>query len=386
MRRFTLVPVLATALVTFLAAPSAGQESATPMVHGAEVRIAAKKWEEARIFLLEEALPQYPENAQLWYWLGVTYAQGTQRDSEEAAKAFAKAREFADPGDADLVAKLDMAVQASWGPLVNAGAKALEEGRLEEAEEALVEATEIKPDGPEAWINLAAVYSKQDKKAEAIAAYEKALALNTENEVVQYNLAVTYHQLGREAKVAGDSAKHTELLGKAETLYKAYLEKKPDDPAVLNNLASLYQERGDEAQMREALSGAMAADSVTQASSFEAGRAFLRARDYPQAEEAFTKAVDLTDEADATSREIRGYALESLGLVLIQQKKFDPAIEVLNRLVAMQPDLAVAHEYLGYAYRDSGRKEEALAAFARAEELKKAGGGAEDASEGASAQ
>jgi superkiller protein 3 len=266
---------------------------------------------------------------------------------------------------------------------VNAGAKALEEGRLEEAEASLVKATEIKPDGPEAWINLAAVYSKQDRKEEAIAAYEKALALDAENEVLVYNLAVTYHQLGREARTANDQARHTELLGKAETLYKAYLERKPDDPAVLNNLASLYQERGDEEQMREALSGAMAADSVTQESSFEAGRAFLRARDYPQAEEAFTKAVELTDEASATSREIRGYALESLGLVLIQQKKFDPAIEVLNRLIAMQPDLAIAHEYLGYAYRDSGRKEEALAAFARAEELKKEGGGGQ---EGASAQ
>ena len=383
MRRFALVPVLATALAV-LAVPSAGQQqSATPMIHGAEVRIAAKKWEEARIFLLEEAPPQYPESAELWYWLGVTYAQGTQRDSEEAAKAFAKARELADPGDAELLAKLDAAVQASWGPLVNAGAKAFEEGRLEEAEASLVKATEIKPDGPEAWINLAAVYSKQDRKEEAIAAYEKALALDAENEVLVYNLAVTYHQLGRDAKTAGDEARHTELLGKAEKLYKAYLEKKPDDPAVLNNLASLYQERGDEAQMREALSGAMAADSVTQESSFEAGRAFLRARDYPQAEEAFTKAVELTDEANATSREIRGYALESLGLVLIQQKKFDQAIEVLNRLTAMQPDLAIAHEYLGYAYRDSGRKEEALAAFARAEELKKEGGGGQ---EGASAQ
>jgi tetratricopeptide (TPR) repeat protein len=351
------------------------------MIHGAEVRIAAKKWEEARIFLLEEALPQYPENAELWYWLGVTYAQGTQRDSEEAAKAFAKARELADPGDAELIGKLDAAVQASWGPLVNAGAKALEEGRLEEAEASLVKATEIKPDGPEAWINLAAVYTKQDKKGEAAAAYEKALALEAENDVVLYNLAVTYHQLGRDAKAAGDEARHQEFLGKAEKLYNAYKEKKPDDPAVLNNLASLYQERGDDAKMREALSGAMAADSVTQESSFEAGRAFLRAKDYQQAEAAFTKTVEMTDESNPTSVEIRGYALESLGLVLIQQGKHDQAIEVLNRLISQQPDLAIAHEYLGYAYRDSGRKDEAIAAFARAEELKKAGGG-----EGASTQ
>ena len=86
------------------------------MVHGAEVRVSAKKWTEAEQFLKEVALVQFPENPELWYWLGVVYAQGTSRNTEEAAKAFAKAHELADAEDTELKEKIDTAVKAIWAP------------------------------------------------------------------------------------------------------------------------------------------------------------------------------------------------------------------------------------------------------------------------------
>lgn len=363
MRRF-VAPVV---LLLALPALALGQESAAPLVHGAEVRISAKKWDEALQFIQEEALPAFPENAELWYYLGVVYAQGTKRDTEEAAKAFAKAHELVDPENTELKEKIDKAVQAMYAPLVNAAAKEIEAGNLEKAQGLLEKAVELNPEGSEAWINLGALYLKQKKNAEAVHALEKALELKPDELTLKYNLGVTYHQVGREARAAGDSAKWAEYLGKAEQQYREYLKVKPGDPDVTNNLAALYQERGDDVQMRQALKGAVAADSADVGTLLDAGDAFLRAKDYTQAEQAYAKVIAASDSTEP-------HALENMGLVLIQLKRADQAITVLQKLIRLQPENATAYNYLGYALRDAGRKDDALAAFSKYEELSKAQG------------
>ncbi|MBA2565737.1 MAG: tetratricopeptide repeat protein [Gemmatimonadetes bacterium] len=370
MRRL-LSLVVCTLLSTELAE---AQQSAAPMIHGAEVRVSAKKWEEAQRFLVEEAIPAYPEEAELHYWLGVVYAQGTQRNTEEAAKEFGKANELAGPEETELKEKIVKATQAIWGPLVNSAAKLAAAGKLDEAQKLLEQAVAIRPEGPEAWTNLGTVYMRQENNEKAVEAYEKALELKPDNEAVLYNLAVTYHQLGREARDAKDAAKEAAYYGKAETTYNAFLEKKPGDVDTMNNLAALYQERGDEAKMQKTLGSVAATDSANQEHYYNAGLTFLKGKDYVKAEEAFTKTISLTEASDPASAEMSAYAGEYLGLALLQLKKYDQAVDVLQKLIAKQPDNAVAHEYLGYAYRDSGKKQEAIDAFAKAEELKKAGG------------
>ena len=82
MRSFvTLAFAAALGWLGWTPAPAVAQQSDAPMVHGAEVRVSAKKWEEAEQFLKEDALVQFPQSAELWYWLGVVYAQGTKRDT-----------------------------------------------------------------------------------------------------------------------------------------------------------------------------------------------------------------------------------------------------------------------------------------------------------------
>lgn len=340
------------------------QGSPGPMIHGAEVRISAKKWDDAQQFLLEEAIPAFPQNAELWYWLGVVYAQGSKRDTEEAAKAFAKANELAGPEDTELKPKIENAVKAIWGPLVNAAAKAADTGELAQAETLLKQAVEINPEGAEGWINLGTVYLRQKKSVEAVGAYEKALALQPENATISYNLGITYHQLGRDELGAGDSAKAAEYLGRAETTYASYLKENPGDVAIITSLAGLYQDRGEDAKVAETLKAVFDADSVAQEDYFNAGLVFLRAKDYPNAERAFGQVIVLSDSTEPRS-------LESMGLVLVQQKKFDQATGVLQKLIALQPDNATAYEYMGFAYRDSGRTEEAAKAFAKAADLRK---------------
>ncbi len=360
--------------------PAAAQQSDSPMVHGAEVRVSAKKWEDAEHFLREEALVQFPNSPTLWYWLGVVYAQGTNRNTEEAAKAFGKANELADPEDTELKANIDAAVKAIWAPLVNTAAKAADAGDYAKAETLLKQAIEINPAGPEAYINLGTVYLKQDKWDEAAEFYKKAAELQPDNETLTYNLGIAYHEIARDAKAKGDGPKATENYQLAEATYKAYLAKKPDDSAILNNLAAIYQEQGDEAKMRAVLGQVAGSETATQQDYHNAGLAALKGKEYDKAETAFKKALELVDSSNPESVQVGQYSRENLGLTLIQVKKYDEAISVLQTLLASKPDnetAATAHEYLGYAFREAGRKDEAMAEFAKSEELKKGGGEAQ---------
>ena len=391
MRHFVAIAFAAAlGLFGWAPAPAVAQQSDAPMIHGAEVRISAKKWDEAEQFLKEDALVQFPNSPELWYWLGVVYAQGTKRDTEQAAQAFAKANELANPEDTELKGKIDMAVKAIWAPLVNSAAKAADAGDYAKAETLLKQAVAINPEGPEAYINLGTIYLKQEMWPEATEAYKKALELQPDNVTLEYNLGIAYHQMARAAKAKGDGPKAKEYYGLAETTYKAYLEKKPDDSAILNNLAAIYQEQGDEAKMRETLGQVATSESATQVDYYNAGLASLKGKEYEKAEGSFKSALEMVDTSNPESVEIGQFTRENLGLTLIQLKKYDEAIKVLQDLLAGNPDdesAATAHEYLGFAYREAGRKEEAQAEFAKSEELKK-GGGATPAGqeEGAAAQ
>jgi tetratricopeptide (TPR) repeat protein len=378
MSRFLAIAFLS--ILSWLGAaptPAAAQQSDSPMIHGAEVRVSAKKWDDAERFLKEEALVQFPNSPTLWYWLGVVYAQGSNRNTEEAAKAFGKANELADPEDTQLKGKIDAAVKAIWAPLVNTAAKAADGGDYAKAETLLKQAIEINPAGPEAYINLGTVYLKQDKWEEAAAVYKEAAELQPENEALTYNLGIAYHQIARDAKAKGDGPKAKENYQLAEATYKAYLAKKPDDSAILNNLAAVYQEQGDEAKMREVLGQVAGSETATQQDYHNAGLAALKGKEYDKAETAFKKALELVDSSNPESVQVGQYSRENLGLTLIQVKKYDEAISVLQTLLASNPDndtAATAHEYLGYAFREAGRKDEAMAEFAKSEELKKGGG------------
>ena len=109
--------------------------------------------------------------------------------------------------------------------------------------------------------------------------------------------------MGRAAKAAGDSAA-ARHLAKAETSYKTHLEKNPGDADIINNLAALYQERGEEAKMREMLGQVVAADSATQQDHYNAGTAFMKGKEYDKATDSFAKTIALADTADPASVEM----------------------------------------------------------------------------------
>ena len=91
---------------------------------------------------------------------------------------------------------------------INLGGAYVMQGRHPDAMAVLEEASRIEPDNVMIWINLAAAYlghletSDEEGQLKAIAAFERALALDPKAPSVNYNLGLIYKQRGETEKAA----------------------------------------------------------------------------------------------------------------------------------------------------------------------------------------
>jgi tetratricopeptide (TPR) repeat protein len=91
---------------------------------------------------------------------------------------------------------------------INLGGAYVMQGRHAEAVIVLEEASRLEPDHVMIWVNLAAAYlgpledSNEEGQGKAIAAFEKALALDPKAPSVNYNLGLIYKQRGETQRAA----------------------------------------------------------------------------------------------------------------------------------------------------------------------------------------
>ena len=91
---------------------------------------------------------------------------------------------------------------------INLGGACIMQGRHGDAVRVLEEASRVEPDNVMIWINLAAAYlgpletSDDAAQLKAIAAFERALALDPESPSVSYNLGLIYRHRGETEKAA----------------------------------------------------------------------------------------------------------------------------------------------------------------------------------------
>jgi eukaryotic-like serine/threonine-protein kinase len=161
-----------------------------------------------------------------------------------------------------------------------------------DAERALKKSIELSPSYP-AYANLGNLYAVEKHYPEAAAMTEKALKLNDKNDLVWNNLVVAYEWLKEEDKASAARERMRELLeqavkikpqdalvqsrlaslyahqklrDKAVTRIQTALALAPDDPYVLANVGSAYEDIGDRSQaleyIRRALQKGYALDQV----------------------------------------------------------------------------------------------------------------------------
>jgi len=250
-----------------------------------------------------------------------------------------------DSPDRDLYTALAQVVQKSN----------LKEGipRLEAA------LTKHNPVSPEFYFELAQVYLKMDRRADAISTYQRALERNPA-------FAPALRSLGAALLEGGEVARAVKTLERARAA-------NPRDPVTRLELAKAYQQTRRMAQALEEAKLAANLDPDLTAAHYTLANLWNETGDAKQAEQSYQEAIRVQpDSADAhndlanllTARQDFGQALYHFGIAIKLQPKqapirynygvalavqgrFDEAQRQFEQAAALSPGMAEAHESLG---------------------------------------
>ncbi len=210
-----------------------------------------------------------------------------------------------------------------------------------------------------AYVALAQAYTDRytyaEDKGSAAIFLDQALLILDDARRVDPNYYPIYNQRGLVYQYKGD-------LSKAEAAFKKALELEPGDPVVHYNLAQVYLSQGKLDEALDMLQQGVTLDPQSVQLQLLYGKALAVKGDLAKAEEAFKKGADLDP--------LNAGAWLSLGQVYYLEKKFEGATKALHTSIELDPlSYPEAYFYLGRAYLDLGKKEEARSNFGKAVKL-----------------
>jgi tetratricopeptide (TPR) repeat protein len=199
---------------------------------------------------------------------------------------------------------------------------------------------------------LGAVYHEQNKVDQAIATYQKMIDMGGDNSLHGFQGQV-------------DTYRDAHMFDRAIEVSRKAVEANPKDRDLKLMLAGELtdQNKPDEGI---ALAKAMLNNTADDRTVWLAlGQMNVRLRRWKDADEAFTKAATLT-----TKKEDRTYLLFLRGELAERQKHYEPAEQFFRQALELEPNSAMALNYLGYMLADKGtRLTEALKLIRKAVEL-----------------
>jgi len=248
-------------------------------------------------------------------------------------------------------------------------------------DEALAEAkraVQTRPESPDPLLVLADVYERMNRKAEAEAAYRKAIGVARDNANVYQQFMQFLRRTGQndklkavveEAKKALPRDQFYVVLGTGEEVAKELLaridagEANPPDMMALGEIY-LNTDRADEAKaMYQKALGAAEPKSATWRRAWQR-LFFLRLSDGEY--EASATMIQQLKAADPNAPEL----LFADVLLLLSQGKTDEAIAALHKVIDANPTLSQGHFLLGQVLAGKGQWEEAIGALTRALEAR----------------
>lgn len=393
---------------------------AIPHVRGEWLRLAGRL-EEAEA-ALREAIRWQPGIAGFWRDLG--RVQDALGDAQESARAYraalrlapdddemrqALARVLARQGQGD--AALRLLGDAPAGARANAqtwlalGSGEVQRKRYPEAERAFRKTVELDPALWAGWANLGALLANTGRKGEALAAFDRALALVPPTPAALAetltNRAIVRDALGDHAGALADAERATttdagfanawrelgilkiaerdhraavaayhklfalgagtaddwttlgeslERLGQADearTALEKGVELAPGGTRALQSLAAFHGRRGDPQRVLDGMEQALAIDSSDAVSWSNKGYALLQLDRPAEAVTALETAVSL-DPGNASAR-------INLGEAHMRQRDLGQAIKDLQQALTLAPEAQDARRFLAQCYLDTGQ-------------------------------
>jgi predicted Zn-dependent protease len=227
---------------------------------------------------------------------------------------------------------------------------------VEEALEELARAGREHPDSPDVHYALASLYQRLGRGEEAQAARARFQELNREAEEREHlskRVAVEYkraRQLLEEGK-----------LIEAESAFRAVLELDPENAVVCSMLAKIAFSKGDVAAANRWISEALENDDSLGEYYYLKAFFALRSEKLPDAELAVRRSLDLSP----------GYpdAWILLGSILVDSGRAEEAVDAFRKAEALEPSNATIQLNLASAYRASGKRREEEEAMERYRKL-----------------
>jgi tetratricopeptide (TPR) repeat protein len=130
---------------------------------------------------------------------------------------------------------------------------------------------------------------------------------------------------------------------KAEQVLRGMLKEDPDNDAAVEQLTQLLLDQGKSDEAIQILQ-TMTSHSPSPTLYDLLGDAYTQTKDYPKAEAAYRKAVDL-DPSELTH-------LRGLGQTLLSEEKYPEALTVYQKLTDLMPDDAENYLHLAQIYRE----------------------------------
>jgi Flp pilus assembly protein TadD len=196
-------------------------------------------------------------------------------------------------------------------------------------------------------LSLAIQHHRAGRLDEAIAAYERAIAMEPGSAELHNNLGMALRQRGRFEVAIGH--------------YQKAIALRPDLAEVYNNLGIALRDTGQIDQAISAHRQAVKLKGSLAGAWHNLGIALIQKGQFDEAIDACARAVAI----DPNMID----AHVNLGAALVKQKRFDEAIPVLHRTIALSGNLVMPHNNLGKALLEQKKLDEAVAAYRRALEV-----------------
>lgn len=206
------------------------------------------------------------------------------------------------------------------------------QGRLAEAIAACEEAIKMQSDWAAAYVTMGNVHQAQNQVEKAVRSYQHALELNP-------NLAQAHANLGSMFYLQGK-------IKEAIASYRQAVALKPDLAAVYWNLAKALKQTGQNAEAAEAEQRALQLNPQLGGVEllYHQGNELALQGKIEEAIATWQKAINLKPDFAEPYCQI--------GMVLRHQGKYKEAIPLLEKAIELKPDFVAAHQHLCGIYRD----------------------------------
>ena len=241
------------------------------------------------------------------------------------------------------------AADPDYTPALADAETALDKKNYARAEKLLKQVLAENSKNPRAWFYLGSVYAATDRKAEAIGALEKSVALKPKVFESNLNLGLLLASAGKNEQAANHLRTATQLKPS---------NRKTADQEVAYAWISLGRlQEADPAAALEAFAQASRLTPKSPEPHLEAAQLLEKQKKYGEAEREYQQALGLRPKSTE--------ALAGLVNVYVEQKRFPDAEATLREYIAADPSNLAAQKQLGRIYAALGRHDEAIAVFTK---------------------